>query len=170
MIDRIDRMKDGRIEIIDYKSGRVDIKKWLGKRPEEAQMPAYVLSCQSENVSSVSYSVIKTGSISRHGVKFDDNDLFQHVFFEENELGTKDKTKYILLKENLIDINKSLVEQWQKNLENITKKIISGAMPVSPKKEIDSCRYCDYGDFCRIDEPQPDEASSRFNSLRISNE
>ncbi len=154
-IDRIDRNSSGGLEIIDYKTGNVDIKKWLGQRPEEAQMPAYVLACEDQAIHSLSYAKIKTGEICRSGVWFDAKDKSKFKFIEENAEGKKDKTKYLLLNPNLVEKDKSLTEQWRESLENLTDKIFLGDMPVSPKNSIESCRYCDFSDFCRVAEPQP---------------
>lgn len=163
-IDRIDINDANRLEIIDYKTGDVDVKKWLSKRPEEAQMPAYLLACDDADVESLSYAKIKTGETLRVGVWFDENNQYQ--FIEQDEEKTKDKTERILRNKQLIDTDLELAVQWRLNLESLAKNIVSGEMPVSPKKEIISCRYCDYSNFCRIAEEQPaDNAISDMSEL-----
>jgi len=151
-IDRVDTNEKGGIEIIDYKTGLSDFKKWLGPRPEEAQMPAYVLACQNESIHSLTYAKIKTGEIMRSGIWFSDDNNNQ--FLEVTADQTKDKTRKTL-SNPLLEAGKPLVTQWRDNLEALAKNITLGKMPVSPKKKIDTCRYCDFCDFCRIGESQP---------------
>ena len=159
-VDRIDTNSIGDIEIIDYKTGNTDFKKWLGKRPEEAQMPAYVLACEDESIDSLSYAQIKTGKITRSGVWFNREKPEDYRFIEQTAEGIKDKTKLIKTKSGLIDNETDLFQQWRINLEHIADKILSGDMPVSPKNESESCRYCEYSEFCRISENQPENQNN----------
>lgn len=46
-IDRIDRLADGSLVLIDYKTGATRLKGWAGERPEEPQLPLYALSQQA---------------------------------------------------------------------------------------------------------------------------
>ncbi|TQV76574.1 hypothetical protein FLL45_01025 [Aliikangiella marina] len=160
-VDRIDYLNDGSIAIIDYKTGNVDVKKWLGKRPDEAQMPAYVLACEEENVNSLSYAKIKTGETKRVGVWFtpesNSQSSFDYQFLEITEDGQKDRTRYFQANPNLELTSDSLSEQWRDNLQRLANAIAEGVMPVSPKSRSQSCRYCDFSDFCRINEFQPDD-------------
>ena len=41
--DRIDTLADGRRLVIDYKTGAVQRKSWLGERPADPQLPLYTL-------------------------------------------------------------------------------------------------------------------------------
>lgn len=160
-VDRIDTLDNEKIEIIDYKTGRTDVKKWLGARPDEAQMPAYVLACKDYQIESLSYAKLKTGEVSREGVWFDDDekDTFQSSFRSIDKEETKDKTRYILAAQDLIDPSINLEQQWRISLTTIAENIIAGKMPVSPKNVNESCRYCEFIDFCRIRESQPDNVT-----------
>jgi ATP-dependent helicase/nuclease subunit B len=155
-IDRIDQLDDGRIAIIDYKSGNVDIKKWFGQRPEEAQMPAYALACVDEAVASLAYAKLRTGEVEEQGIYFASSDPLSFDYLITNENNKINKTK-TFLNNNKIDTNYTLAEQWQQNLTALSNKIVNGDMPVSPKNTNLSCRYCDYKPFCRIDENQPNQ-------------
>ena len=43
IIDRVDRLPSGEEIIIDYKTGKVEPKKWFGERPEDPQLPLYAI-------------------------------------------------------------------------------------------------------------------------------
>ncbi len=43
-LDRVDRLEEGGLVILDYKTGRPHCKDWFGERPEEPQMPLYALA------------------------------------------------------------------------------------------------------------------------------
>ena len=41
--DRIDRLGDGSLLVIDYKTGQADLTGWSTERPRDPQMPAYAV-------------------------------------------------------------------------------------------------------------------------------
>jgi len=136
-VDRIDRLPDGRLTIIDYKSGQGNsAKAWLGERPEQPQLPLYALALQHEQPASVA------------GV------LFAQVRFDQPKwvgMGDSDLENYSLKpaqNEFAADWSAQL-ELWQSALEHLANEFIQGraeVAPASPK----SCQYCELPTVCRI--------------------
>jgi len=157
-IDRIDQNLTSQIEIIDYKTGKTEIKNWFSVRPTEAQMPAYVLSMNDRQISRLNYARIKTGEVAQTGLRFKGaitgNGDNNNIDIEERYL---DDLKIFPLKGNKISEINELIAQWRQSLNRMANGITRGYMPVSPKDKNLSCLFCDYRSFCRIDEEQPDD-------------
>ena len=57
IIDRIDELQEGNQIIIDYKTGSANTNSWLSDRPEQPQLPLYVL-CSESPVAAATFAVI----------------------------------------------------------------------------------------------------------------
>ncbi|WP_196137492.1 PD-(D/E)XK nuclease family protein [Aliikangiella sp. G2MR2-5] len=173
-IDRVDTFENQSIEIIDYKTGKVSVKKWMSERPEEAQMPAYVIACENEaqaineqlNLSALSYARLRTGEVSRVGIVFDLKSSSEFQVFEQT---VNQPFKVKKLNKEVYDTHRPLKTQWRENLERLAANIASGMAPVSPGNINETCQFCEYSSFCRIKEEQPEESiTNDFMSLDVA--
>lgn len=74
-IDRIDRIDDGRLLLLDYKTGRVSSGDWWGDRPRSPQLPLYtcidlatVVGDAQALLAGVAYGVVRPGACGFKGV------------------------------------------------------------------------------------------------------
>ncbi len=151
-IDRIDKLPDGSLAIIDYKTGQVDRNNWFGSRPQEPQLPLYatVLADQNCTIGALLYGQVKTGGCQFTGVIRDKEQLSMlHKNFDAEALLNPDA--------------RSLNEQiyiWRKNLTSLLDEYVHGHSAVSPKDD-KVCAYCDLHGFCRIGEMSQRQPESK---------
>ncbi|MBU0455831.1 MAG: PD-(D/E)XK nuclease family protein [Gammaproteobacteria bacterium] len=137
-LDRIDRLSDNTFALIDYKSGETTVQAWFGDRPEEPQLPLYIVSC-GLNISSIAFAQIKANAIGFKGVSI------------QKGLLPNDST----LSELRGDHANSWTEQlqtWKEVLEKLANDFCEGQAAVDPKDKNKTCEYCHLHSLCRIDE------------------
>jgi probable DNA repair protein len=139
--DRIDRLEDGTLLVLDYKSGKAQTcKGWFDERLDEPQLPLYASTCEG-SVAGVYRAYLQAdGSVlrgvsQRAGVVPGDKP-FTDLPEAEGYGGWDD-----------------LLQQWRTNLERLAQEIREGRVEVDPK----SCDYCHLTPLCRIHEQRAGE-------------
>jgi ATP-dependent helicase/nuclease subunit B len=66
-IDRIDRLEDGQLALIDYKAGEPTTQGWLGARPEQPQLLVYLRAVQGK-VAALATAHLATGQVRFRGI------------------------------------------------------------------------------------------------------
>lgn len=135
--DRIDRLDDGRTFVLDYKTGKVDVRSWTGDRPDEPQVPLYAIAHRA-SVSGVAFGQLNVNGVLFKGVG-DSADVAPGI-------STPDALSRLDLPETWPEV----VAHWQTVLESLSQEFISGVAGVKPKSRLNSCRYCDLQSLCRI--------------------
>jgi len=142
-IDRIDKLDDGSLAIVDYKTGKVDRNNWFGDRPEEPQLPLYatVLSNEDTAIGALLYGQVKTGDCKYTGVAENKDSIsgISKSFADETRLDTK------------ADSLSGQIDVWRNDLANLLEEYVHGYAAVSPTND-KVCSYCDLHGLCRIGE------------------
>jgi ATP-dependent helicase/nuclease subunit B len=134
-VDRIDRLHDGRIIIIDYKTGDVDINDWLTDRVAEPQLPLYGIMSDA-GLGAVMFARIQKGRIACLG-------LADEPILAPGLLAPASRHH-----ENL----EVLLDWWREKLSVLAMEVRGGHAAVSPVSVQKTCRYCDLGILCRVGE------------------
>ncbi len=138
-LDRVDETADGRRIVIDYKTGNASAAEMLGERPEEPQLPLYLLTAEPD-AAAVAFARVRTGRTAYVGLARD-GDLLPGV---KAHVETKHSEQYPAWAD--------LVAAWRKDLERIALQFAEGVSTVDPKRYPQTCQFCDQQPFCRIRE------------------
>jgi len=129
-IDRMDKLEGGGHALIDYKTGRATKSSWLGDRPDEPQLPLYVVSAE-ENVTAVAFATLRVGEMKFSGFSAKEKEI-PGVVAAKSWSG--------------------LVATWKRDLEKLAGDYAAGDARVDPKKGLATCRNCDLQPLCRVHE------------------
>jgi probable DNA repair protein len=127
--DRVDRLANGKLLLIDYKSGQQPkLEQLCGERPAEPQMLVYAAAL-GEEVEGV---------------------LFGHAVRGEPKLVgyARDKQVNDKLCEALGDGWPARRQSWEKTVRSLAAEFRSGEAAVSPAKG--ACRFCHLKPLCRV--------------------
>lgn len=129
-VDRIDRLSDGSVILIDYKSGDLKAKDLEGIRPSEPQLLTYAATLEG-NVEGV--YIAKPRPRQPDSVGF----AYQEHFPASKQ--SRKKTPW-----------EQIRDESRHYLYSIAAEFVAGYAPVKPEKG--ACTYCDLAALCRIGE------------------
>lgn len=142
-IDRIDRLPDGRTIVIDYKTGgNSGVRSWLGPRPDEPQLPLYLVTSEP-NARAVAFGRVRAGE-----VRF-------VALAEATDLLPGARTDWDAEHASW----SALVEAWNTELTSLAQEFAAGEAEVAPKRGARTCRNCGLSALCRLHERAPEEVS-----------
>jgi probable DNA repair protein len=136
-LDRVDETDDGRRIVIDYKTGNAAPGAMLGDRPDEPQLPLYLVSTEPD-AAAVAFAQVRTGDMKFAGLARDADILPDARTLPDGKLRQAAPSWA------------QQVEAWRAGLTRIAAEFSAGDARVDPKRYPDTCRYCDVKPFCRI--------------------
>ena len=144
IIDRVDRLPSGEEIIIDYKTGKVEPKKWFGERPEDPQLPLYAITAE-ETPAAVVFGIIRDDGCSFKGV-VTQADLLPGLPPKENS-STRE----------LVEAGQNMpetIENWRQTLHRLMADFLAGNAAIDPKGGTKICEksYCELQSLCRVGE------------------
>jgi ATP-dependent helicase/nuclease subunit B len=126
-IDRIDRLQNGRLMLIDYKSGKQTANSLTGKRPSEPQLWIYATAV-GEEVGGIFFGQLKPRD-------------FKMVGFSQEREFTSTKTGVLKGKWD------GFLQECRENVERLAQEFAAGRAAVNPKKG--ACEFCGIAPLCR---------------------
>jgi ATP-dependent helicase/nuclease subunit B len=142
-LDRIDRLNDGSVLVVDYKSGDVSPKSWDLPRPDDVQLPLYAGFALDEDqeLGGLVFAKLRPGDLTFAGCVGDPSatlipGLKNHTALARNALTA----------EQLI--------AWQEAIEQLAKDFLNGRAEVDPREYPGTCERCGLQTLCRIQEKQ----------------
>lgn len=138
-IDRIDKISDDQLLILDYKSGKNNSTHfWFGERPDDPQLPLYAMHDATRTVG-IAFAQINTTDSKFIGLSRTDLNIagikplskmkgYEHLSWEDQ------------------------IEQWRTELERLSLAYLEGFANVDPKNNDETCDRCNFQGLCRINE------------------
>lgn len=141
-IDRIDQLEDGRLAVLDYKTGRPDPAQWFDDRVTEPQLPVYCLDLPNHQIAAVLFAVVrgKRGEMGYRGLARDPD------FWP----GLSRRTCDALLVEKGWGSLDDVLDHWETALTALAGDFTDGVASVDPVSFEKACKYCDLALLCRI--------------------
>jgi len=141
-LDRVDRLSNDALLVIDYKTGDVSPRSWELPRPDDVQLPLYAgfgLARESDPVGGLVFAKIRAGQHGFAGRVIDAQNALRHDLSSRSELVRKPFTV-----EELID--------WRDYIEKMAANFVAGHVEVNPRDYPKTCERCGLETLCRIRE------------------
>ncbi|MFO1407359.1 MAG: PD-(D/E)XK nuclease family protein [Steroidobacteraceae bacterium] len=138
-VDRIDRLGDGSLAVIDYKTGGdAEPSSWLGERPRLPQLPLYAEAVGHATLGAVAFGRVRAGETGFRGYARDARQF----------PGLVDPGAKKAWPREFADWN-DLLAGWHRRLEGIAREYSRGDARLAHDPPT-ACEYCHLAGLCRI--------------------
>jgi ATP-dependent helicase/nuclease subunit B len=158
-LDRVDRLNDGSLLVVDYKSGNVSTKSWELPRADDVQLPLYAefaLPPQSK-LGGLVFAKVRPGAMCFTGKV-------------ANAAATIDNT----LKGNCGLVKNALtpeqLSEWKNEIEQLARDFLAGRADVDPRDFPATCERCGLYTLCRVRERDDEFAEGEENGAEVEDE
>ena len=131
-IDRVDVFEDGRLAIVDYKTGMARQVDWLGDRAEPVQLFTYALALQQRDAGAI--AALGNVHLVRRGKSYS-------AMTEADDLLPESKVAFDWAR---------LLGQWRAQVERLAQAFVRGEARIEPLPE--ACKRCHLQGGCRRSE------------------
>ena len=141
-LDRIDRLSDGSLLVIDYKTGDVKPKCWDLPRPDDVQLPLYAdfaLECDPGELGGLVFAKVRAGQAEFSGLLRDARKTLRGDLGKSTNL-----VKYPLASTQL--------SAWRGYIEKLANDFLTGRAHADPRIYPGTCDRCRLHSLCRIRE------------------
>jgi hypothetical protein len=168
-IDRIDRLEDGSLVVLDYKTGKVSPAAWFGERPEEPQLPLYgvVSRAGAKSVADADDDNAKNANAEDSDSEVGDAPVaaVAYALIQADGAGFKGVARAAGILPGLPPGRKgplqeasenwpTVLDDWAAELERLAAAFHGGEAAVDPKHGLQTCdrHFCELGPLCRVRE------------------
>lgn len=142
--DRIDRLNDDSLLVIDYKSGNVSPRLWDLPRPDDVQLPLYAefaLDPDAGELGGLVFAKVRAGEPKFAGfVRDAETTLLPALNGRSN-----------LVRDKLTD---EQLGAWRTYIEQLALDFLAGDAQVDPREYPQTCERCGLQSLCRVTEPE----------------
>lgn len=139
-LDRMDRVLDGemagRAMVIDYKTGKSSVASWDGERPDEPQLPLYLLA-DAEDVAALAFAQVRLDDMGFKGLAAAPG-IARGIGTPEAVEGETPAAAW-----------QRRVNEWRGAITALGDAFIAGQSAVDPKSSR-ACEQCDLHRLCRV--------------------
>lgn len=159
-LDRVDRLNDGSLLVIDYKSGNVSPKAWELPRPDDVQLPLYAEFAlpPERELGGLVFAKVRPGDMCFTGKAANAAATINHDL----------KGSSGLVKAPLTAEQRSL---WRTEIEQLARDFLAGRADVDPRDYPKTCERCGLYTLCRVREREDEfEAEDEENGAEGEDE
>ncbi len=140
-LDRVDRLSDSSLLVVDYKSGNVSPKSWELPRPDDVQLPLYAGFAlpAGDDLGGLVFAKVRPGDMCFTGKVAN-----AAATIDSRLNGTSGLVKNPLTPEQLA--------QWKNEIEQLAKDFLAGRADVDPRDYPATCERCGLYTLCRVRE------------------
>lgn len=140
-LDRVDRLKDGSLLVIDYKSGNVNPKAWELPRPDDVQLPLYAGFAvpQDQKLGGLVFARVRAGDMCMAGKVANARETINHDLSGNHGLVQEPLTL-------------TRLSEWKLAIEELARDFIAGRADVDPRDPELTCDRCGLYTLCRVRE------------------
>jgi len=145
-LDRIDRLIDDSLLVIDYKSGTVSPSLWDLPRPDDVQLPLYAgfaIEDGPESIGGLVFAEIRAGK---------SKEFLGRVKNARSTLMNQLSAQKALVKKPLTNDE---MRAWCAYIEKMAGDFLAGHADVDPRKYPETCERCGLQALCRVQETPP---------------